>query len=265
LINLTRLYLDGNQITDIFPLVENTGLGSGDQLFLDYIPLSQEALDIHIPILEDRNFDVLIYSSTPNNYAACYPNPSRNEIGVTPNTDLEWRGNFPTREANYDVWLRETNSNLENVGNGIAINDTLYSFTPNLDENTNYWWKVRAFTDTDTIWSGLWHFTTGYGSGIEIGINPIETNLYGNYPNPFNPTTTIEFSIQNDSQIDLSIYNIKGQKIANLINEQLQIGGHSIIWDGTDDSGKPVSSGIYYYKLDVNGKTESVRKCLLLK
>jgi len=83
--------------------------------------------------------------------------------------------------------------------------------------------------------------------------------------NSFNPSTTIEFSIQNDSKIELSIYNIKGQKIKLLAQNEFTKGSHSILWNGNDESGKPVTSGIYYYKLNVNGKTEAMNKCLLLK
>ena len=86
-----------------------------------------------------------------------------------------------------------------------------------------------------------------------------------NFPNPFNPTTTIEFSIQNDSKIEISIFNIKGQKIKTLVYNEFTKGSHSIIWNGDDDTGKSVSSGIYYYRLNVNGKTEAVKKCLQLK
>ena len=86
-----------------------------------------------------------------------------------------------------------------------------------------------------------------------------------NYPNPFNPTTTIEFSIQNISEVELVIYNIKGQKIKSLLSDQITAGEHSIVWNGEDDSGKKVSSGIYLYKLIVNDRIEAVKKCLLLK
>ena len=86
-----------------------------------------------------------------------------------------------------------------------------------------------------------------------------------NFPNPFNPSTTIEFSILNNSKIDLSIYNIKGQKIKTLSHNSFTKGNHSIVWNGDDDFGNSVSSGIYLYKLKVNGKTEIARKCLLLK
>lgn len=86
-----------------------------------------------------------------------------------------------------------------------------------------------------------------------------------NYPNPFNPLTRIEFSIQNDSRIEIFIFNIKGQKIRTLTNNEFTKGNHSAIWNGDDKNNNPVSSGIYYYILNVNGKTAAVNKCLLLK
>ena len=87
-----------------------------------------------------------------------------------------------------------------------------------------------------------------------------------NYPNPLNPTTTISFSIPNESKVDLSIFNIKGQEVKQLISyiRQLPEGQHSVIWDGRDDNNKPVSSGIYFYKL-IAGDHQKVRKLILLK
>ena len=73
------------------------------------------------------------------------------------------------------------------------------------------------------------------------------------------------FSIQYNSKVDLSIFNIKGQKIKTLTNNEFTKGSHSIIWNGDDEFNNPVSSGIYYYKLNVDDKTEAVKKCLLLK
>ncbi len=93
-------------------------------------------------------------------------------------------------------------------------------------------------------------------------VDGIEFNAY---PNPFNPVTTISFSIPDDCKVDVSIYNIKGQKVKTLVNEEMEKGLHKIVWDSTDNSGKSVSSGVYFYKLNVNGKDKAVRKCLLLK
>ena len=107
------------------------------------------------------------------------------------------------------------------------------------------------------------NFTTSNNDDI------INNNAYAykisNHPNPFNPSTTIEFFIQNDSKVELTIYNIKGQKVKVLTNNHYDKGSHSVIWNGEDDSGKSMSSGVYFYKLNVNGKTEAVKKCLLLK
>ena len=102
-----------------------------------------------------------------------------------------------------------------------------------------------------------------------VSINPetipqVDIQLF-NYPNPFNPTTTISFSLtQISSFVKLSIYNVKGQKIKTLLRNQLSAGTHSVIWDGKDSNDKRVSSGIYFYKLSTENKTLQ-KKMLLLK
>ncbi len=203
LTNLMKLYLCSNQISDIYPLVENFGLGSGDILQLYCNPLSQEALNVHIPILESRGFDTLQFPSTQNNYAACYPNPARYEKGVNINADLEWQGNFSSRDAFYDVWLGETSDDLVNVGYGTAINDTLYSFTPDLNPDTDYCWKLRAITTTDTIWSGLWSFSTYIIADFSAGQTSIEEGDTIQFTDLSigNPTSW-EWDFENDGIID---------------------------------------------------------------
>jgi len=94
---------------------------------------------------------------------------------------------------------------------------------------------------------------------------PNSNYMLENYPNPFNPSTTIELSIREESKVELSIYNMKGQKINTLLNNQITSGKHSIVWNGEDNSGKKVGSGVYFYQLNVNGETKSAKKCLLLK
>ena len=90
------------------------------------------------------------------------------------------------------------------------------------------------------------------------------TKLIGNYPNPFNPETIISYQLQENSTVELAIYNIKGQKVKTLVNEILPAGGHSVIWDGKDFNDNRVGSGIYFYKLIV-GDYQKVKKMLLLK
>ena len=85
-----------------------------------------------------------------------------------------------------------------------------------------------------------------------------------NYPNPFNPVTTIAYSLPEDSQISISIFNIKGQEVKTLLSGIQPAGNYNITWNGKDESGKDVTSGIYFYKLKTNGK-ELTRKMLMLK
>ncbi len=94
---------------------------------------------------------------------------------------------------------------------------------------------------------------------------PIITKLHSNYPNPFNPTTTISFSVtQNFDFVNLEIFNVKGQKVKTLFNGSAEEGKHTVTWNGDDENDNPVSSGIYFYKLNT-GEQELSRKMLLLK
>ena len=88
-----------------------------------------------------------------------------------------------------------------------------------------------------------------------------------NFPNPFNPTTTISYQLPENSEVELAIYNLKGQKVKQLVSNsagQLSAGQHSVVWNGKDDNGKSVSSGIYFYKLKT-GNYEQTRKMILIK
>ncbi len=87
--------------------------------------------------------------------------------------------------------------------------------------------------------------------------------LLGNYPNPFNPSTTISFSNSNATQAELSIYNVRGQRVKTLINGMIDSGTHNVVWNGLDEAGRSVSSGVYYYRLTTPSKTESARMILI--
>ncbi len=103
------------------------------------------------------------------------------------------------------------------------------------------------------------------GSDAEDPIIPMQTELFNNYPNPFNPETTISFSTTKSTErTELIVYNLKGQKVKTLINEKLVIGNHSVIWNGKDDSGKFVSSGVYFYKMKT-GSYQQTKKMILMK
>jgi hypothetical protein len=95
-------------------------------------------------------------------------------------------------------------------------------------------------------------------------IVPHAFSLSQNYPNPFNPQTTILFSIDRGQKVSLSVYNILGRKVKTLVDRSIEAGSHEVVWDGFDDSGNSVASGVYFYRLDTAGG-HVTRKMMLLK
>ena len=89
--------------------------------------------------------------------------------------------------------------------------------------------------------------------------------LFPAFPNPFNSQTVISFQLPGESHVKLDIFNEQGQKVVSLVNSAEKQGRHSIIWEGKDDFGNTVSSGIYFYKLILNNKLVKVNKLMLIK
>jgi flagellar hook assembly protein FlgD len=102
-----------------------------------------------------------------------------------------------------------------------------------------------------------------------VGV-PIGYALRQNYPNPFNPSTKISFEIPVSSTVTLRIFNMIGQEVKTLFHGTLSAGSQELVWNGTDDAGRTLASGVYFYSLNAvpvaGGKTFSeVRKMVLLK
>ena len=95
-------------------------------------------------------------------------------------------------------------------------------------------------------------------------IAPVVTALKGNYPNPFNPTTTISYSVKTAGPVQLDIYNILGQKVKTLVNDNVPAGNHSVTWNGKDANNRNVASGIYFYRMKA-GKYTSTKKMIMMK
>ena len=97
-----------------------------------------------------------------------------------------------------------------------------------------------------------------------IQILPVEFALHQNFPNPFNPITEIQFDLPDESKVSLNIYNLMGQKIRTLVSSTYSPGFHSITWDGTNEFGEMVSSGMYFYSIQINS-FQATKKMLFLK
>ncbi len=113
--------------------------------------------------------------------------------------------------------------------------------------------------------------TRGEMSVTVVGVNDNQPSLVvnefalnNNYPNPFNPTTNITFSVPNMSKVSLVVYNTLGQKVRTLVNNQTLSGNQTAVWNGTNEFGSSVPSGIYYYRME-SGSSSVTKSMVLLK
>jgi hypothetical protein len=99
-------------------------------------------------------------------------------------------------------------------------------------------------------------YKVGYGvvTGVETSPSPSLSKLLRNYPNPFNPRTTVEFTLTRDAATTLRVYDVNGKLVRTLVNSFLAAGRRSVTWDGRDDSDRPVASGVYFMRLQAGGQ-----------
>ena len=135
----------------------------------------------------------------------------------------------------------------------ICASPILGAYHDGMDNNTKAY-LVSLYLDylTETI------------TDSDLDVFPILTKLNQNYPNPFNPVTTISYNLKEDDFVSLAVFNLKGQKIIDLVDEKQNAGLHMITWKGTDNNGINVSSGIYLYKLKTDDAS-FIRKMLMVK
>ena len=99
---------------------------------------------------------------------------------------------------------------------------------------------------------------------IDEIIYPEKFTIHQNYPNPFNPVTTLRYDLPETGLVKITIYDMLGRQVKTLINQRQNAGYKSVIWDATNDFGKPVSAGIYLYQIQA-GEYMQTKKMVLLK
>ena len=154
-------------------------------------------------------------------------------------------------------WL----SDADGGGNNAAAYDNM---TLPVVEDFRYTSTVAATAGTDGGPVGDPRWTGGLNVEVSNGILPEVIALDQNYPNPFNPSTEITYSLNSDSHITLTVYNLVGQKVNVLENKIQAAGMHTVQWNGTDLTGHPVSSGVYLYTLE-SGDVTMTKKMILMR
>jgi len=144
-------------------------------------------------------------------------------------------------------------------------NTTTWTSSEDLASNTTYHWQVVAFNDSGMgTPSTSWNFRITSVSEDDIVAGILRTELLGNFPNPFNPETTVKFALKADEHLVIDIYNTKGQRVKTLVNSSMKAGIHQIVWNGRDEGGNTVGSGIYFTRM-IAGEHISIKRMLLMK
>lgn len=187
------------------------------------------------------------------------------------------------------VWDNNSgiNSQIENLitvfddnADSLLVNGKYTDFSPTIKplnsfstafsgKNPQGVWRLRI-TDLyngNTGYLYSWGLRFNNSTGVEENYSDIIPNEYvleQNYPNPFNPTTTIRFAIPSESNVRLKVYDILGNEVATLVNDVKQAGSYTLTWDGENNTGNKISSGVYFYRLET-GNFVDVKKMLFLK
>ncbi len=159
----------------------------------------------------------------------------------------------------YDVYKKLNTDRFELVANVLTNS---YSETLNVFGDYAYH-IVCNYAQGNSLPSENCEFSYTSDGEDEIITQPAINKLIGNYPNPFNPNTSFRFSIKENAPVKLSIYNVKGQLVTTLVDRQLTAGMHQIVWNGKDMNNRPVSSGLYLYRLETRNYTETKRAILM--
>ncbi len=282
-----------SRISDSDIVKVNSGGGDSYTLFtLDLLQMASIAFDTSGTLYGiTRNGDLYTFDlangsfnfevDAIGSYSGITFHPGTNELWATSrsflpsNLDAIFKVNLSTGDTTI----------IGHTGLGKETNDIVFDENFNLygiigaDNELNDFISIDASNGVGTIIGsigfqhilGLAYEETGVTS-IDSDANntvPTEFSLEQNYPNPFNPATTIQFSIPVNSDVRLVVYNMLGQEVATLLNEQRSAGNHSIVWNSSNANGSKLSSGIYLYKLNAvtnSGKEfQQTRKMILLK
>jgi hypothetical protein len=129
-------------------------------------------------------------------------------------------------------------------------------------------WDIWASDGVSNVWSANGPFElTIDASGLSVengGFLPDQFQLRANFPNPFNPITSIKYDLPEDAPVSLMIYDITGREIRHLVNETQNAGFKAIMWDGTNNYGHQVGTGMYLYQIKA-GSFVQTRKMILMK
>ncbi len=208
----------------------------GNDITGDYMPISTDLQDIPLPV------EMSAYSAIIDKNVAT----------------VSWRTETELNNLGFNVYRSENAENnfikvTEDLirGQGSTSMATDYQYIDNsIDASKDYWYLIETISiDGLSTFYGPIQATVSSAISRDINSVPSEFALLQNYPNPFNPSTQIRYDLSTAGQVNLIIYDILGTKVRSLVNAYQPAGAYSVTWDGTDNNGQRLESGIFIYEL----------------
>ena len=253
--NLGEFHAAGNRITAIpAPFLNLTNLSTVDfhHNELTELPDSIGYKMTRLTFLDVRGNSLSTLPASlgklTNSYMEVYADSNR--ISWLPDSLIAWR---------HDIWLFLNFNHLtvaglpSNIRSQTSVFQINYNWLCDADPTLDYWLRGRTSNYQQT------QDCSGTNITAAPGANVLVNTLSQNTPNPFNPSTSITFSITSPRHVSLQIYDVKGGLVTSLVNAPRQAGRHSVTWDA-----RGLGSGIYYYRL-VAGDFKAIKKCIVIK
>jgi len=203
----------------------------------------------------------LSFSTSMGSYDISNRWANRTDAFVIWNEDMKLSSIHPDSTPDLKDLLQEV-VNRPNWKSGNAV---VFIFKNVKDNNDSAMFEFRTWEDHGFEESLFVNYTppSVVLDGDSLLTSPTAFLLAQNYPNPFNPTTNIEFLLSRPEQVKIEIFNILGQKVRTLVDQYLKAGHKVVDWDGKDDLGKGVSSGIYFYRIKTSEFSQTKKMVLL--
>ncbi len=170
---------------------------------------------------------------------------------------VNWVTASERENAGFNIYRSITKDGVyHRLNDELLVGDSPYMF---VDEDVQigrtYYYKLEAL---DIVGEG-----TLFGPVATTLRGPMSYSLSPNYPNPFNPETTINYEVPKTGRLTLKIYNVLGQEVKTLVDEKLEPGYYRALWDGKDSTGRQMASGVYFYRIKSEGFAKSLKMMLL--
>ena len=163
----------------------------------------------------------------------------------------------------YYILERSTSDNFNTHVVSNYLSNNFYE-DDQLEYDTEYFYRVAYFADELSEYSDTLSIVLQQLDNDNYVQSPSSFKLYSNYPNPFNPVTNLQYDLPQDGLVNITVYDMLGNVINNLVNTYRSPGYKSVQWNATNNQGQPVSAGVYLYSIEA-GEFRQTKKMILLK